>query len=207
MRFRKLTSLFSWPQDIAPEDPGYVLAVDDPWYNDNKAAADFRGSTDDPVYKKQPSQAILDAAKGRNSRLKRPASPTDPGSGSNTKRSRISRSEHEILEIVDGKLMARDEMLNTTRLLTERELQAEVEIRRCADRMCTKERRELLDGNRDRAAPVLVPGYHPPSLPIENGAVPTETATQFLPRGCRAALSRTPVSIGMPDFTASPGEG
>lgn len=181
------------------------MAVDDPWYDDHKAAADFRGPTNDPVYKHKPSQAVLDAAKNRNSRSKRPASPSVPGDDSKSGKSGVRRGENEILEIVDGKIMARDEVLNTTRLLTERELQEEVEIRRCADRMCTKERKELVDEDSGRAGPVLVPGYHPPSLPVENGAVPTAATTQFLPRGRRAALSRTPVSAGMPDFTASPG--
>ena len=112
--------------------------------------------------------------------------------------SRARRNENEILEIVGSRLVARDEVLNTTRPLSSEELRNEVEVRRCADRLCTRERRESGNGDIGKAS-VMVPGYLPPSLPTENGAEPTVTQ-ELVPRG-RAPLARTSVSAQLPAAT------
>lgn len=75
--------------------------------------------------------------------------------------------------------MARDEVLNSTRQLSHEEL-SQVEVRRCTTRFCKEERREMGNEELDRDT-VLVPGQAPPSMPSENGAVPT-MSTSYVKR-------------------------
>lgn len=194
----------SWPKDIAPLDPGYQLTVDDPWYASHKEAREFMQEND---YAKEPNQAILKAAQEKRPDVilpgaKRPAGQISGNSPGGSRQGSPSRRD-EILEIVDGRIMARDQVLNTTRPLSAQEIRNEIEIRECSDRLCTKERRESVDGQLVKAS-VVIPGYAPPAdMPSANEAVPTDAAT-LLPRRGGAALQRTVVTAGPLGVTASP---
>ena len=121
---RTLTDLLtSWPKDIAPKDMGYPLAIDDPWY-DRPANKDAKAFRDKNSYKEPPAADILEAAQAKRKDdvvpgAKRPASSSPPPS---------RRNVDEVLEIVDGRLMARDQVLDTTRPLSPEELREDVEV-------------------------------------------------------------------------------
>lgn len=194
---------FSWPKAIAPVDPGFVLVKADPWYDSQEEARKFK---DNNNYNKRPSQDLIKAAqKVRKDVIlpgnKRPAEQMSSNSPDGSRQGSPSR-RHEILEIVNGKLMARDQVFNTTRPLSPEEIRNEIEIRECSDRMCTRERRDAA-GELGKAAAVMVPGLEGPDLPSANGAVPTGAATLMTRQG-GAALERTPVTAAVPGITKLP---
>lgn len=179
-----------WPKDIVPKDPGFVLLTDDPWYTEHHKDL----LKDVGIYAEPPSAQMIDAAKAR--RGKRPASddgsnppkaqkPTDPPKGGQ----RLRRRER--LEMIQNRIVLRDDEFNITRPLTNEEISRHVEITDCEDRFCSKERKQ--DGGDDS---VYVPGRAP--RPSANTAVPT-LVTRMMPQ---PHVRRTPLEADVPVITA-----
>jgi len=166
----------SWPKDIAPEDPGYVLLTTDPWYQeDHKDYPNAKGWSS--RYASDPSDDEITAAKQRQTGNKRgpPGSPEEqpPAKQPETNPPKERRGAGlEKLELYEGHLIARDLETNATRPLTDQELRHQVEVLPCKDKHCSG---ELRGGDTD----LLIPGVAPPSVPsVNHNAMPTLTATQ-----------------------------
>lgn len=175
-----------WPLDIAPDDPGFVLMKDDPWYDKHADAKKTVG-----LYEVPPSKERKDEADKRREARIGPEPPAkkpklDPGSS----------PERRHLELVGGVLHIRDDASNSTRPLTDDEVRNNVEITSCKDRHCSRERAEH-GGNEDDS--LYIPGAGPPSTPSANLAVPT-LVTSFVPE---PMVKRSSVSPNLPLITAS----
>ena len=127
-----------WPEWILPDDPGYCLLLDDPWYTE-KDEMDF-ALIHTKDYHDKPGKDLLEEADKRKK---------DAGGGSKTRRRRRRRE----LQIVDDGGLAVKEA-NITRRLSEEEMEREVEVVQCKDRTCAKERLEL----RDEEAVLIIEG-------------------------------------------------
>lgn len=178
-----------WPKAILPEDPGWVLDVDDDWYKVHIPSPDLREQ-----YGQAPLQDLIDKANawlqdnqdfkvgGDAGGPKRQKS--DDGQGAN-KAQKVggtpnnSRRRKRSLHVSrHGLLGVRDHELNTTRLLTEEELSNNIEVTRCADRTCSKERRALEQtaGGKDESV-LVIKGQGPQMTPpADVEAVPTATS-------------------------------
>ncbi|CAK1366362.1 unnamed protein product [Cercospora beticola] len=163
-----------WPKDIAPLDPGYAILTDDPWYKTAAMPNEYKKSvTEGSLYADAPPKSMHEAAKKARPDVEkgRPA-PERTGSeqaGDPEPPAKAPKPPQKRLELIDDRIMLRDDLLNTTRPLTEEELRHDVEIIQCADRHCQKERKEL--GEDDHS--IVVPGTGPPTVPPANPAVPT----------------------------------
>ncbi|PPJ57287.1 hypothetical protein CBER1_09015 [Cercospora berteroae] len=163
-----------WPKDIAPLDPGYAILTDDPWYRTAAMPNDYKKSvTEGALYAGAPPKSMHDAAKRARPDAEKDR-PAPERTGSEQAQdpeppAKAPKPPQKRLELIDNRIMLRDDLLNTTRPLTEEELRHDVEIIQCADRHCRKERREL--GEDDHS--IVVAGTGPPTVPPANPAVPT----------------------------------
>lgn len=154
-----------WPEDIVPDDPGFVLLTDDPWYT-TAASEKVRDQVKASLYATRPPKEMKDRAdKARDQRgQKRPHSPDDNGPN---KQPAGNPPSKRALEIIDG-FAIRD--VNITRRLTDKEVERNVEIIQCADRTCSEERRIL--GEEDGV--LVIRGEGPSMTPPTNvDTVPT----------------------------------
>lgn len=136
---------------------------------------------------------MIDAATER--RKKRPAPndgnlpkvprPNDPPASSQ----RLRRRER--LQMIQNRIVLRDDALNITRPLTNEEIARKVEITNCAYRFCSRERK----GNSEDDS-IYVPGTAP--RPSSNSAVPTLTS-HMVPQ---LHVRRTPLSADLSAITA-----
>lgn len=166
----------SQPKHIVPHDPGFVLLTDDNWYKTHEFPQNYDASKTVELYAKLPPDGMKKQAElaqkqsgDQESGDKRGHSPD--GSDDNQKRS-------ERLELFDDFLVVRDDSTNTTRRLSEEDMERNVQITQCADRNCVKEREQV----GDQPGFVFVPGAGPPSKPFRNPAAnPTgSTLSTFL---------------------------
>ncbi|KAK4508202.1 hypothetical protein PRZ48_001940 [Zasmidium cellare] len=187
-----------WPEDIAPDDPGFVLLTNDPYYNHHPEAKATIASYAEPPSRKRFDEANAARVKRFGAAAEIPdkgvpaadppppkARRPNPGSGSKFLRKR--------LEIVGDRLHLRDLERNVTRPLTDKEMQENVEITRCKDRKCLQEEDE------DDNDSLIVPGVGRPSVPSENTAVPT-LVTRIVPR--QMEVRRSTLSADLPLITA-----
>ena len=185
-----------WPEALLPEDPGWVLDVDDDWYKNHIPNPDLRGQ-----YAKAPGQDLINAA---NAWLARPENSdkkvvangsggpkrqnSDDGQGPNKAQKQGStptnprRRRRSLSVSSNGFLAIRDDDLNVTRPLTNEELNNDIEVVRCADRTCSKERRSLERNEQtDNESVLVIDGDNPRMTPPKDvEAVPT--VTPILPR-------------------------
>lgn len=184
-----------WPQDIAPDDPGFVLLTDDPYYDHNPKAKATVASYAEPPSRKRFDEANAARVKRLGSQYEvsdedvpaadpppPKAKKPNPPSGSNARRKR--------LELVGDRIHLRDIESNVTRPLTEEELKENVEITRCADRKCLQEEQD---------DSLIIPGVGRPSLPSETVAI-TTLVTRVLPS--QVEVRRSPLSADLPVVTA-----
>lgn len=108
----------------------------------------------------------------------------------------VTDTESERLEFVEGRLSLRNDKLNTTRPLTPEELAQRVEVVRCKNQNCARERAALKDGEQDNV--VVIPGVLP-SKPMANTAIPT-MVTSVMPEKIR--LARLLASVQLSAATA-----
>lgn len=85
--------------------------------------------------------------------------------------------------------------LNTTRPLTDDELENNLEFSKCADRKCSKEQEEAM-GEDDS---LVIPGVGRPSIPSENTAV-ANLVTRIVPP--QVDFRRNAVTASFPVITA-----
>ncbi len=176
-----------WPQDIVPNDPGYVLLTNDNWYTTRMPSEDLRKS-----YSKRPPadvKAKADKLQGQ----KRPASPNDSGSNKQPKAKPPSAPSKRALEYIEDGFAIRD--VNLTRRLTEEEMKRDVEIIQCTDRTCSKERRAL--GDEDGV--LVIPGEAPPMTPPTN----VDTVPTILPRARTLEAKVDKRKMASPEFPAA----
>lgn len=152
-----------WPEDILPDDPGYVLLTDDNWYKTAMPPKDHRAD-----YAKPPPKEMIEAAEGRRG-TKRPHSPDEPDPN---KRPEGEQQAKRGLALGEDGLGIRDG--GAVRKLTRREMEEDIEVIQCADRLCSKERRALGDGQEADGSVIVIPGTAPATMPSENvDAIPT----------------------------------
>lgn len=193
-----------WPQAIVPDDPGFVLLTDDPWYNDH---ADAKKTVAE--YANIPSRARFEKANEIRIKELGPGNalvyPGDPGSDSDEnprpkkapKTGSGSGSRRKRLQYVNDRLLLRDDAFNVTRPLTKEELAYNVEVTPCSDRHCSRERKESTDG--DDQDSLYIPGVGPPSIPAANVAIPT-LVTSIMPL---EYARRSSLSADMPLITTA----
>ena len=180
-----------WPQDIAPNDPGYVLLTDDHWYQTAALAQGVLGQRE--LYAEAPPKDMVEAAERRKAG-KRPHSPDDPGPNKQPEKNPPSK---RALELVEDGFAISD--ANVTRRLTAEEIKRDIEIIRCSDRTCSDERNTLGD---TEDGVLIVSGEAPPMIPPSNvDSVPTSLpkATTLISR----VNKRSPASHELPAATAA----
>ncbi|KAJ8607889.1 hypothetical protein MRB53_039985 [Persea americana] len=200
-----------WPKAIIPEDPGYVLLRDDPWYKSGPGlkAAEYRD-----LYLHAPDEARLDKAKGlrpdvkldADGRKKVPDVSERPkaskrADGFTTYPAHFKRdAAARRLQLVNDRLYISDDTFNSTRALTPEEIDREVEVINCADRDCTEERRALGYEDDDEDT-IFIRGAPLPTIPSANIAEPTASST-FV--HVDPPVKRTHLSASIPVITGSP---
>lgn len=184
-----------WPQDIAPNDPGFVLLTDDPYYKHNVEAKATVTSYADP-----PSRKRFDEANA--ARIKRygpqsevpdhdvPAADPPPPKAKKPNPPSGSKGSRKRLELVGDRLHLRDVASNATRPLTDEEIKENVEITRCVDRKCLQEEED---------DSLIIPGVGRPSMPSKTVAV-TTLVTRVLPS--QVEVRRSALSADLPLVTA-----
>ena len=175
-----------WPSTILPNDPGFALLTDDPWYQRAEAVA--RKYTKSYGVKGQIPKELL-AQVGD----KRPPSPDSDGP-SNKKPPNKKRDESGpkyLLEVLNDGLAIRDG--NTTRRITNEEAERDIEVTTCRDYDCSKERRALAHDDDDTY--VVLPGDPPPKKPPMN----VDTVTTTVVRHAREfpVTKRNDVSLNL----------
>ncbi|KAI5364484.1 hypothetical protein Slin14017_G043740 [Septoria linicola] len=159
-----------WPRYIAGDDPGFVLLADDPWYDghpDLKKRVDrwARPPTDKEKADAAKAKAADESSDDSDGPPPAKAPKLNPPAADSRKFKR--------LDLVDGRLVLRDEISNATRPLTADEIRHNVEVSDCADRHCSRERRNGEDS-------LFLPGSGPPPTPSVNVAVPTMITSVLL---------------------------
>jgi len=146
-----------WPKAIAPEDPGYILLTEDKYYNTYNGVV--------LNYDEPPNQQRIDAAEAYKSE-----NPSLISRG--LRRGRPRRGVEEIIVLPDGDLGARD--ANVSRRLTTEEAARDVEVIKCRDRFCLREKALLKD-----ETALVIPGPPLPNVPAVNlDAVPTDAPSK-----------------------------
>ncbi len=193
-----------WPQAILPNDPGFALLTNDPWYTKlgHVPNPDTR-----PQYSKQPTDDMKKAAEvwnkdnpgGAGDKHGANTPPAVPDDANNKKPNPPGGGHKRDLEMLDDGLAIRE--LNTTRRLTEEEVKRDVEVINCADRKCSKERRAYA---KDDDAVLVIPGAPPPTVPSTNA----DTAPTIKPRAAATMeikmRQRNVASPQLPEATPSP---
>lgn len=183
-----------WPKDIVPDDPGFVLLNNDNWYKEyNKKDAAAKYVND---YRAAPPKALLDAAiqrRGHDPRDDAPA-PDDSQPDEDDDSSQKRRSER--LDLIEERLVLRDESMNVTRPLSDEEILHQVQIIECADRECSRERADL-EGYDDDS--LFVRGAALPATPSANSAIPTLISSTSVTD--MSTNKRTPLSADLPLIT------
>lgn len=155
-----------WPSAILPDDPGFALLTDDPWYTTRSVPpnyVDLRAS-----YSKSPDALLTNSAKARGWIPVNPGKRPQSQQGAPSAKAPKTRRD---LDISDEGLILSDFNTNTTRRLTEQEIEHEVEVTDCADTTCSKELAELAaSGEAEMGAYIIVPGRKPSRLPMRNEA-------------------------------------
>ncbi|USW50702.1 hypothetical protein Slin15195_G040210 [Septoria linicola] len=159
-----------WPRYIAGDDPGFVLLADDPWYDGHP---DLKKRVD--RWAKPPTDTEkADAAKAKAADESSDDSDGPPPAKAPKLNPPAADSrKFKRLDLVDGRLVLRDEISNATRPLTADEIRHNVEVSDCADRHCSRERRNGEDS-------LFLPGSGPPPTPSVNVAVPTMITSVLL---------------------------
>lgn len=206
-----------WPKGIVPNDPGYVLLPDDKFYDKPPIPDDRK------LYRNSAPHAMVAAApkpsgwkppqpnkKASKIRPKRPGpsgknDPTQRGktraqtaTGLNQQTQAGSGVSKRALDTIQDGLVFRD--VNSTRRLTEEEMDQGIEIIDCADRLCSKERRTLDDDDEF----VIIPGEPPsktPSANIDSAPTSVPVATTLEIR----VAKRGPASPDLPKATRAVG--
>ncbi|KAF2814094.1 uncharacterized protein BDZ99DRAFT_567780 [Mytilinidion resinicola] len=152
-----------WPEDIVPNDPGFVVFTDDPWYKtagSPKLVAELKKQK--VLYKKAPSADMVKKAKERQK-----GNPSDD-----------KPVERSIELIDDGGLAVRG--TNTSRRLTPDEIRQNLQIIRCADSTCSEERKGLRDEG-EEALVISGTTIGLPALPSVNvDSIPTIMPRAYL---------------------------
>ncbi|KAF2172134.1 hypothetical protein M409DRAFT_49876 [Zasmidium cellare ATCC 36951] len=133
-----------WPEDIAPEDPGFVLLTNDPYYNSHPEAKATVASYAEPPSRKRFDEANAVRVKqfGPESKIADdgvPAADPPPPKAQKPNPASGSKFRRKRLELVGDHLHLRDFELNVTRPLTDEEIKENVEVTRCKDRKCERE--------------------------------------------------------------------
>lgn len=187
-----------WPRDIVPNDPGFVLLSNDPYYNLDKAVDWYIGPPDREKFEA--------AQKARKKRLPEapdvsdkgvPPAKADAGKPPAPKQQKPNPpagGKRRRLALIDDRIHLRDDDFNVTRPLTEDELRNNVEIIQCTDRRCAHD--QANDDGKDGS--LYVPGTGPPSTPSAVNAVPTLVTSVVQPEH----FKRSSVSADVPLVTA-----
>jgi len=176
-----------WPEDIIPEDPGYVLLTSDSWYSTASRKPDKSSLS---LYATAPPMSMVESANGKRGQ-KRPHSPDDNGPNKQPAKNPPSK---RAFKIIDDGFAIRD--ANFSRRLTDDEMRRDIEIIHCADRTCSNERRAF--GNEDGL--VFIPGEGPPMIPSPNpDSVPT--VLPRTPTGATGVDKRSSASLILPAMT------
>ncbi|KXH25328.1 glucan endo-1,3-alpha-glucosidase agn1 [Colletotrichum salicis] len=125
-----------WPLDIATGDPGYVLLTEDKWYATAIIPAADKANT--PRYRLAPADGEYQAAKTRKFQREFPGEDLpEPGQWpwKRSKEDNAGLSEVNVLE--DGKLALHG--ANSSRRLSEKELQDIAGMIECGDPSCSRE--------------------------------------------------------------------
>ncbi|KAF2429075.1 hypothetical protein EJ08DRAFT_306237 [Tothia fuscella] len=165
-----------WPEDLVPNDPGFVLLNDDNWYT---TAGSHIPDAQKQEYAKAPDQQRrLDA----DTRIKN-RSQTPP-----------TRRSFRILE--DGFAVANG---NSSRRLTVEEIEREIEITPCVDVTCSEERNEIKNGH----AAIIIPRNPKPSATRAPGNIDAVATASAEPKTTQLiSLKRSAVSAALPAVTA-----
>lgn len=182
-------SLFSWPKDIVPEDPGYVLMTNDKWYDSHEGYPNAKLWRN--RYASAPSRDEIEAAQNRQTSSSR----HDQASKKNSPRAVGAVAEGSQFD--RGPLIARDLKINATRPLTDGGIRHQIEVVLCKDKECSA----WLQG-RDIDDAAVLPAILPSSAPSANhDAVPTPTPTKSM-RTETKAQKRTNVFPDLPNVTS-----
>lgn len=176
-----LSSNPCWPKSVLPNDPGFNLLTDDPWYKHAQPEA-TKYTKSYGVQGDIPQELLAKAGQ------KRPASPGTP---------KRKRDDAVLLEVLDDGLAIRDG--NNTRRITDDEVKRDIEITTCEDHDCLKERRALAEAGDDSY--VVFPGDPPPKEPSANA----DTVATAVPRHAREfpVQKRSDVSPDLPRSTGA----
>lgn len=185
----------SWPKAIVPEDPGYVLLINDPWYDDHSGYPNAKNWR--KLYAADPPPNVLRDALSRQNPSASSSTSSSTKRKTKTKGTRDNERRDaglEKLELYEGRLVARNLETNATRPLTDQELKDQIEVVPCKDKQCSE---ELKRSDTD----LLIPALAPPSLPAANlDAVPTFTPTKSMRTEVRSQR-RTNVRPDLPAAT------
>ena len=204
-----------WPQAIVPNDPGYCLNTNDPWYNNHVPNPDLRMQ-----YSQQPSPQVIKSAEawlkrhnevqvqaqvGSNPAPKRPppgGSGSTPGPKKGPTNPPAAGHKRSLDLLEDGLLAIRDDEFNVTRRLTDEEIKRDIEVIQCADRTCSKERRSYAN----EEGVIFIPGSRPAMSPPESvEAVATVVAGPATTLERRTVERRSP-SPEFPEATTAPAQ-
>ena len=152
-----------WPKKILPKDPGFVLLGNDPWYNNRPDAKRYTDQYRNP-------------RDGLFEELERNAAAQGSNQGGNSGQSH----KRELKVIDEGVLVVRE--ANLTRRVTDEEIEHDIEVIKCKDRTCSKERRDLADED----GLTFIDGQPPRMSPPEE--VPVQPT--LVPRGERSVSGR-----------------
>lgn len=158
-----------WPKDFAPNDPGFCLLVDDPWYGRGDLRSwNFPDRWDKKAeiakYAKAPDQRIYNEVSAKYEKLegkKRPPPTQDPEDEDQPPQQAPRIDPRRLDFDKRGRLVLRDDSTNATRPLTDDELKRDLEIVQCIDRNCNS---ELKQQGHDGTV-LIIPGQPPSSVP------------------------------------------
>lgn len=187
-----------WPEDIAPDDPGFVLLTDDPYYKHNAEAKATVASYAKPPSRKRfdEGNAIRVQKRGQKNEIDDqgvPAADPPPPKAKKPNPPSGSKARRQRLELVGDRLHLRDIESNATRPLTDVELKENVEVTRCADRKCLREEQD---------DSLIIPGVGRPATPSGTVAI-TTLVTRVLPS--QVEVRRSALSADLPIITAIAG--